>query len=202
MEKKLYRNEHGKMIGGVCNGIADYMSIDPTIVRIIFLALFFGHGAGLLIYLILLVVLPKRNAFTDPNFKPGVDYKDYRVPPVQPFGQPFVYPPIPPKKSSNAGMIFGAILIVLGSIFLIDELDIIPDFDFDRLWPLVIIAAGAAIIVAGRKKEPWEKHDWNATSVTTAPDAPAEDSNTADKTPGFDLTKKNDDQSTDNPTTI
>jgi phage shock protein PspC (stress-responsive transcriptional regulator) len=98
MEKKLYRNEHGKMIGGVCNGIADYMSIDPTIVRIIFLALFFGHGAGFLIYVILLVVLPKRNAFTDPNFKPGVDYKDYRVPTGTAIWPTLCVPAHPAKK--------------------------------------------------------------------------------------------------------
>ncbi|MEO7211233.1 PspC domain-containing protein [Mucilaginibacter sp.] len=198
MEKKLYRNEHGKMIGGVCSGIADYLAIDPTIVRLVFLAMLIGHGAGFLIYIILLIVLPKHNVFTGPNFKPGVDY---RVPPTQPFGQPFTFPPIPPKKSSNAGMICGAILIVLGSIFLIDNLDIIPDWDFDRLWPLVIVAAGAALLFAGQKKQPWEKPDWNAT-VTPAAGEPAAESNAADKTSAFDLTKKNDEPSTDNPTTI
>ncbi len=199
MEKKLYRNEHGKMIGGVCAGIADYLAIDPTIVRLIFLVLFFGHGAGFLIYIILLVVLPKRHAmFNDPNFKPGVDY---RVPPTQPFGEPFAYPPIPPKKASNVGVIFGAILIVMGTIFLIDEFDIIPDWDFDRLWPLIIVAAGAALLVAGQKKQPWEQKDWSATTNTTATE-PTTESNAAEKTPGFDLTKKSDDQSTDNPTTI
>jgi phage shock protein C len=199
MEKKLYRNEHGKMIGGVCAGIADYLAIDPTIVRLVFLATLMGHGAGFVIYIILLIVLPKRNAmFNDPNFKPGVDY---RVPPSQPFGQPFVFPPVPPKKASNAGMIIGAILIVMGTIFLIDEFNIIPDWDFDRLWPLIIVAAGAALLVAGQKKHPWEKPDWNAT-VTSPTEAPAAESNTADKASAFDLTKKSDDQSTDNPTTI
>ena len=207
MEKKLYRNEHGKMIGGVCAGIADYLAIDPTIVRLVFiLTLVFGHGTGFIAYILLLVVLPKRNVFAGPDFKPGVDY---RVPPTQPFntpfnqpfGQPFAFPPVPPKKASNAGVICGVILIALGSIFLIDKLDFIPDFDFDKLFPLAIIGAGAAIIFAGQKKQPWEQKDWSATTNTTATE-PTTESNAAEKTPGFDLTKKSDDQSTDNPTTI
>jgi phage shock protein C len=199
MEKKLYRNEHGKMIGGVCVGIADYLSIDPTIVRLVFLVtLIAGHGTGFIAYIILLIVLPKRNVFAGPDFKPGVDYK---VPPTQPFGQPFSFPPIPPRKSSNAGMICGAILIVLGSIFLVDELNIIPDWDFDRLWPLVIVGAGAALLFAGQKKQPWEKHEWNATATAT-PEEPVGDSNAADKTASFDLRKKTDEPSNDNPTTI
>lgn len=207
MEKKLYRNEHGKMIGGVCTGIADYLGVDPTIVRLVFLVtLVLGHGTGFIAYIILLIVLPKRNVFVGPDFKPGVDY---RVPPNQPFGtpfnqptgQPFSFPPIPPKKASNAGMICGAILIVLGTLFLVDNLDIIPDWDFDKLWPVVIIAAGAAIIVAGKKKKPWEKHDWSAATTTTATDEPVSDSNIADKT-SIDLSKKTNEPSNDNPTTI
>lgn len=210
MEKKLHRNEYGKMIGGVCSGIADYLGIDPTIVRLVFIVLFITHGAGLLMYIILLVVLPKNNSFINPNFRPGVDDKDYRVPPTQPFGQPFGqpfnqpfgFPPVTPiKKSSNAGMIFGAVLIVLGTIFLANELNIIPDWDFDRLWPLIIVGAGAALIFAGKKKQPWEKHDWNATTAT---EVPVDDNNIADKTKpsAFDLSKKTDEPSTDNPTTI
>ncbi|TFF37988.1 PspC domain-containing protein [Mucilaginibacter psychrotolerans] len=203
MEKKLYRNEYGKMIGGVCSGIADYLGIDPTIVRLVFVVLFVTHGAGFLMYIILLVVLPKNNSFVNPNFRPGVDDKDYQVPPTQPFGQPFNqpfgFPPVAPKKSSNAGMIFGAVLIVLGTIFLADELNFIPDWDFDKLWPLIIVGAGAALIFAGKKKEPWEKHDWNATSATTATEVTEDDK---PKASAFDLSKKTDEPSTDNPTTI
>jgi phage shock protein C len=96
-------------------------------------------------------------------------------------------------------MIFGAVLIVLGTIFLANELNIIPDWDFDRLWPLIIVGAGAALIFAGKKKEPWDKHDWNATVNTPTSEAPADDKS---KASAFDLSKKTDEPSTDNPTTI
>lgn len=46
------------MIGGVCNGIADYFEIDPTIVRLAWLIAVFAAGGGLLAYLIALIVIP------------------------------------------------------------------------------------------------------------------------------------------------
>jgi len=57
MEKKLYRNLENKMIAGVCSGLAEYLNIDPTIIRIIW-ALIAISGAGLLAYLICALIIP------------------------------------------------------------------------------------------------------------------------------------------------
>ena len=59
MEKKLYRNTHNKMIAGVCSGVAEYLNIDPTIVRLIW-ALVGLSGAGLLAYLIAAIIIPEK----------------------------------------------------------------------------------------------------------------------------------------------
>ncbi len=56
--KKLYRNPNQQMIAGVCSGLADYLDLDITIVRLIFVALFFLGGNGILIYVILWVITP------------------------------------------------------------------------------------------------------------------------------------------------
>jgi phage shock protein C len=62
-DKKLVRSQHDKMIGGVCGGLANYLGIDSTVVRVIFvLALFFG-GSGGLLYLILWFVMPLSSEF-------------------------------------------------------------------------------------------------------------------------------------------
>lgn len=58
MEKRLYRSESDRMIGGVCGGLGDYLDIDATLVRIIFVALALAGGPGFLIYLILLIIVP------------------------------------------------------------------------------------------------------------------------------------------------
>lgn len=61
--KRLLRPVNGKMIGGVCAGIANYFDIDPTIVRIIYVLMFFMLGTGILLYLILWLVIPQEKIY-------------------------------------------------------------------------------------------------------------------------------------------
>ena len=58
MNKTLYRTEDDKMIGGVCGGLGKYFEIDPTIVRLLFALIFFGFGAGFMIYVLLWIIMP------------------------------------------------------------------------------------------------------------------------------------------------
>src|SRR5450631_2399667 len=62
---RLYRSENDKMLGGVCGGIAAYLRIDPSIVRIVFALLTLGFGTGILVYLVLWVVLPPKSMVTN-----------------------------------------------------------------------------------------------------------------------------------------
>ena len=59
MNKKLYRSTTNKMLAGVCAGLAEYLNIDPTIVRVIW-ALVALSGAGLLAYLICALIIPEK----------------------------------------------------------------------------------------------------------------------------------------------
>lgn len=59
--KKLYKIEQGKMICGVCGGIAEYFGIDPSIVRIGWVLLSFAYGSGLLAYIIAAIILPDKS---------------------------------------------------------------------------------------------------------------------------------------------
>jgi len=56
--RRLYRSTTDKKIAGVCGGLAEYFGIDPTIVRLIWLALVLGAGVGLLAYLLFWIVVP------------------------------------------------------------------------------------------------------------------------------------------------
>lgn len=56
--KKLMRSSSDKKIAGVCAGLADYFDLDPTLVRLVWVLLFFFGGTGGLAYLILWIVLP------------------------------------------------------------------------------------------------------------------------------------------------
>jgi phage shock protein PspC (stress-responsive transcriptional regulator) len=58
--KTLYRSRKERMIAGVCGGLAEYFSIDPTVVRLIFVLLtLFSKGFGILAYIILILAVPE-----------------------------------------------------------------------------------------------------------------------------------------------
>jgi phage shock protein C len=56
--RKLYRSRSDKMLAGVCGGLSNYLNLDATVVRLLFVLLFFLGGHGLLIYLILWILMP------------------------------------------------------------------------------------------------------------------------------------------------
>jgi phage shock protein C len=56
--KRLVRSSTDKKIAGVCGGLADYFEIDPMIIRLVWILLFFCGGTGGLAYIILWIVLP------------------------------------------------------------------------------------------------------------------------------------------------
>lgn len=62
--KKLYRIEQGKVIGGVCGGFAEYLNIDPNVVRILYviLSVFTAAFPGILVYIICLIILPTKSS--------------------------------------------------------------------------------------------------------------------------------------------
>ncbi|HBB64430.1 MAG: phage shock protein C [candidate division WS6 bacterium GW2011_GWC1_33_20] len=62
MNKKLYRSETDRMIGGVCGGLGEYFGIDSTIVRLLFALIVLYGGTGLLLYIILWIVVPTRSS--------------------------------------------------------------------------------------------------------------------------------------------
>jgi phage shock protein C len=63
--KKLTRSKSNRMIAGVCAGLGEYLGMDPTVVRLLFVLAFFGlHGGLLLTYLIMAIVVPEQTQVT------------------------------------------------------------------------------------------------------------------------------------------
>jgi phage shock protein C len=57
--KRLYRSRDERMVAGVAGGIGEYLDLDPTLLRLAFVALTLaGGGSGLLAYLILAIIMP------------------------------------------------------------------------------------------------------------------------------------------------
>src|SRR5438309_6383204 len=57
--RRLVRRREGKILGGVCTGVAAYFGVDPVLVRVGFvLATILGGGSGLLVYIVMWLVMP------------------------------------------------------------------------------------------------------------------------------------------------
>ena len=65
MEKKLYKAKTGGKIDGVCAGIARYLNVDVTLVRIIWVVFTLFGGAGILAYIVCAVIMPREPDFVD-----------------------------------------------------------------------------------------------------------------------------------------
>ncbi len=59
--RRLYRIREGAMVAGVCNGLAAYLGVDVTIIRIVFAVAMLSFGAGVLVYLVMMFVIPPAN---------------------------------------------------------------------------------------------------------------------------------------------
>lgn len=59
MEKRLYKINRGKMVDGVCGGVAEYFGLDPTLVRLAWALFTAMGGSGIIAYIICAVVIPR-----------------------------------------------------------------------------------------------------------------------------------------------
>ena len=60
MQKKLYRSKTDQKIAGVCAGLAEYLNIDVSIVRVIWALIALSAGVGVLLYIVCAFVIPEK----------------------------------------------------------------------------------------------------------------------------------------------
>lgn len=76
MAKRLYKSDKDKQVSGVCQGIAEYFDMDPSIVRIAFAFTILFMGTGLLLYIIMAIVLPEKKEVMNSNKSDDI-YESY-----------------------------------------------------------------------------------------------------------------------------
>ncbi len=115
---RLYRDEQDKVLGGVASGLANYFKIDPAIIRVIFVALFFGGGSGLLVYIILWIILPSRSLVTNIRKRLFRDPDEKVIAGVAGgLAKYFDINPAIPRVIFAAPFILGIIASVFGTVF-------------------------------------------------------------------------------------
>jgi|GEM_PF-672670 len=119
--KHIYRSRRGKMIAGVCGGIAEYISIDPTIVRLAWVLLTLIYGSGIFLYLIGWIIIPR-----NPNH----------------IMAEYVPPPPPPQSSSQSGgtMVMGIVMVTIGSAFILESFMEYAWSTFCNIWSMSVFA--------------------------------------------------------------
>ncbi len=76
--RRLYRSRTDRMVGGVAGGLGKYFSIDPTLVRLLFIIGTLAGGPGLLAYIILLIIVPEE-PLTDVEMSPEITGEDEEI---------------------------------------------------------------------------------------------------------------------------
>ena len=139
MQRRLYRIKKEKMLAGVSAGLAEYFDIDPVLFRIAFVLLAFQGGIGVIAYIVLWIVVPARKE------EPVLAAQG-----VEGVGVPDDTGMTPDTGGDNSARkmkrnnVVGIGLIGIGIIALLNNF--VPGFDFENLWPLVLIAAGTALL--------------------------------------------------------
>jgi phage shock protein C len=161
--RRLYRSRRDRQLAGVAGGMAEYLEIDPTIVRLLWIASIFLGGFGILLYIIMAFIVP-----LDPRQTPaGGPWQapDGGMTPdggVAPDGTtvPQWTSPDAGRESDTrggrAGLIIGVMLIAFGAIALANVL--LPGWAVGAaLGPAFVVAVGIALVVgAARRKAPAE----------------------------------------------
>lgn len=65
--RQLFRSRTNKMIAGVCAGIGEYASMDPTVVRLLATLLFFMTGPVMIVaYIVMALIIPEEKGQSTP----------------------------------------------------------------------------------------------------------------------------------------
>jgi phage shock protein C len=149
MPTRLERTTTNKVIAGVCGGIAEYLQVDPTLVRVFVVAgTILSGGLGLLGYIGAIIFMPLpgqpapfvKTSDVTTSTPEGVANSD------EPSATPVVAPPADPEATERRRASFGLVLIALGAIFLLSNAGVFRIVRWDLAWPLVFIAIGVLLL--------------------------------------------------------
>jgi phage shock protein C len=130
--KKLYRSQSNKMIAGVCGGIAEYFEIDPTLIRLIVVAIALFGGVGLLAYIAAIFIVP-----SNPDQAPSENSENL---------------------IKDKSLFWGSLLIIFGLFFLLRQMGFFYGFEFWKIpwqmvWAAFLIIIGLYLLYNRKKKE-------------------------------------------------
>jgi len=114
---RLYRSTRDRAIAGVCGGLAHYFNIDVALVRLVFIAFALAGGASVLLYVVLWIAVPTDNGAVAPM-----------------------------AMTTRSSEVLAAILIAIGSLWLLGNFGVLSFIQWRFAWPLAFIALGVVLL--------------------------------------------------------
>ncbi|MBI4294743.1 MAG: PspC domain-containing protein [Chloroflexi bacterium] len=160
MARRLYRSRSERIISGVCGGLGQYFNIDPVLVRVVFVLLALANGIGIIAYIVLLIIVPmegstaaKAEHVVKENIKEVADtavdiggrIRDaLRPEPKEGEKQP--------PTVDRGRYIAGIVLVLVGLLVLLSNFHLLWWFAWGKLWPLILVVIGLAIIASRARR--------------------------------------------------
>ena len=136
MRERLYKSPSDQMLSGVSGGLAEYLDVDSTLVRIAWVIVtVMSAGLGLLAYIALVIIVPTRPGNPSSQVV-GTEDEAAREP-----------PPADDGGRVRGSVIGGTALIVIGVLFLLWNFGLFDWFDWGLFWPVVLIVLGLLLVV-------------------------------------------------------
>lgn len=124
-DRKLYRSQVNRMIGGVCGGVAEYFNIDTNLVRILWVVLALFGGSGVILYIASLIIIPNNPDQSVPETREGI--------------------------IRDKSLFWGSLLIIIGAFLLFRQMGVFYTFNFwhipwQSVWAVILIVIGAVLL--------------------------------------------------------
>jgi phage shock protein C len=146
MRERLYRSRGDRMLFGVAGGMARYLDLDPSLVRIAWVLLVFAGGAGLLLYIIAAIVIPEEplGAPAAPLASPS----DAGAAPGS--GSAWNYRAgVERRDRGGSAVLIGVVLVVVGAWLLLQRF---VQIDSGLVWPVALLILGGALVLGAMRR--------------------------------------------------
>jgi phage shock protein PspC (stress-responsive transcriptional regulator) len=195
--RRLYRSRD-RVLAGVAGGMAEYLDIDPTVMRILWILVgFFTVGFAILAYIVLAIVIPDApwapnapsagpawgqgyagyppappaSGWATAGAAPSTGYAATGAAPANTWGAYAAPQPRVESRRFGAAAIVGVALVVIGGIALLDA--VVPGWVAPAaLGPAILIAIGAAFVVSSIRRAPHIEDNGGATTASSVPPIP------------------------------
>jgi phage shock protein C len=145
--KKLCKSRKNKVVDGVCGGIAEYLDVDPVLIRIVAVLFFFTGGATLIAYIVGMIIIP-RQSLEEARESETAQTQNAMASCSQ-----------AESRGKVGSLVIGILMILFGIHYLLRNIPFLYqyywrfwDLSWDFFWPSALIIVGLLVIFRGARK--------------------------------------------------